>query len=862
MRKFYLKSITVVFLCAFFISPLLTAQNNNLKVAFKDAASAPRNLNVCGDEATLTMTIATDGLLSGPRRNISANLKLFKGVQFVRFNSAGTSAGVTLTTSTAGGATFAIPDLTPVTGTSFVNVSYVIRVNCEYTDTLTRNDLIDVKDTWNFRYDLAPATGVTETDFSTPYRDQIKVPFFTMAVSNNATAARVGQCFQRTIYINNSGLDGYVKSFEYKNTQGAGISVKSMTINGQAVTFTKTPTSGFNPDTVLTANVPSSILQFNTKGPSNPANGDLVFDPDETVTIVENFCIVNCDKSKISSHAMSWGCDARLCNTLTKQDLVRLGQGQVNVGFVGQGSVPNITGGYCKMGKSTVKFTNNGVEVDPGTANMYDLQLGIGLGDSILLRDKGYHITKMTIAGILLPTPSVALADLRNNPLFRTDPDGAGVGLSDLDGDGYFDDLAIGKSVEITIEYEVECSASLLNRDANCKNDFETGFNAMLNYTDLCGKRNQIIKPRYFGPLNVNDVVENCADPDCKTDGKPFNIQHLERRNIFNFDRSCNGQEEILVKVKLPQGILAIKDSMYMLHFTDTMFLKRMTQSNDTVYMAFRIDSVKQKGSLPRQMVAIDYINGDYKVNFGFKSTCQAIPGPSNFPMELAFSCPPCGCQHVWYCDTLDGPRIHYDEVSCGPNAAYECPKGLKTSNFTAVRTTLGYTDETYRTRIAPKDANLGVAMACDSVRMTVLNTVGSAPISDSIAIRISYNNITNVAATKLNDIFKYGKGFVKFVKSGQPYTCPVDSSMIRIVRQDSSKYIYIDLNRCLTSLNIAPLSKGDSVNFYGDFSVFTDGPYKNTFEKIPQFRAYIPRRQIAVGFLLSEFCQLSERLY
>lgn len=838
MRKSYSKLLVFTLFCAFFITHL-SAQTNNLKVAFKDAASAPRNLNVCGDEATVTMSVSTDGVLSGSRRNILATLKLFKGVQFVRFNAAGTSAGVNMTTSNAGGAAFTLPDLTPVSGTSLVNISYVIRVNCDYTDTLTRNDLIDVKDAWSFRYDLAPSVGLTETDFSTPYRDQIKVPFFTMAVTNNATGARVGQCFQRKILINNSGLDGYVKSFEYKNTQGSGISVTSMTMNGQPVTFTKTPVPGFTPDTILTVNVPASIFQYNTRGPSTPADGDLLFEPDETVTVIESFCVVSCTKSKTSTHAMSWGCDSRLCNTVTKQDIVRLGEGQVNVGFLASGSTPDIQGGYCRLGRSTVKFTNNGVEVDPGTASMYDLQLGIGFGDSILLREAGYHITKMTIAGKVLPTLTNPLIDLRNNALFTTDPDGAGVGLSDLDGDGYFDDLAIGKSVEITIEYEVECSASLSNRADNCKNDFETAFNALLNYTDLCGKRNQIIKPRYFSPLNVNDLVENCSDPDCKTDEKPFTIQHLERRNVFNFGKACNGQEEILVKVKLPQGILAIKDSMYMLRFTDTMFLKRMSQSNDTVYMAFRVDSVKQKGSRAGQMISVDYLNGDFEVNMGFKATCQAVPGWSNFPMELAFSCPPCSCQHIWYCDTLAGPRVHYAAPPCVPNVAYECPKGLKTSEFTAVRTTLGYTDPTYKTKIKPSAANLKVAMACDSVRMSVLNVVGATPISDSIGVRISYDNITNLAATHLNDIFQYGKGFVKFVKNGQSYTCPVDPLKVKVTRLDSSKIIYVDLDACLKSLNIGPLSTGDSVNFYGDFAVFTDGPYKNTFEKIPQFRAY-----------------------
>ena len=243
MRKLHLLPAFFVLFCAFFVAQL-SAQNNNLKVAFKDAASAPRNLNICGDEATVTVSVSTDGTLSGARRNIIANLKLFKGVQVVRFNAAGTSAGVNLSSTTAGGATFTLPDLTPTSSTALVNISYVIRVNCDYTDTLTINDLVDVKDRWDFKYDMPPSVNLTETDYSTPYRDQIKVPFFTMAVSNNAVGARVNQCFKRTIYVNNSGLSGYVKAFEYNNTQGSGLSITGITVNGRPVTMTKTPKAG------------------------------------------------------------------------------------------------------------------------------------------------------------------------------------------------------------------------------------------------------------------------------------------------------------------------------------------------------------------------------------------------------------------------------------------------------------------------------------------------------------------------------------------------------------------------------------------------------------------------------------------
>jgi gliding motility-associated-like protein len=841
MRKYTTLLAPILIFLSFAFTSRLSAQTNNLKVAFKDAASAPRNLVVCGDEATVTVTVSTEGVLSSARDNILATLNLFKGVQIVRFNAAGSSAGVTYTAgSNPGIAVFRLPSLSPISSAS-VNISYVVRVACEYTDTLTRNDLLDARDRWNFGYSMN-AQPLTEVDFNTGYRDQIKVPFFTMTVTDNTNGAvRAGQCFQRKIVINNSALEGYVKDFVYTNTQGAGISVTSVTVNGTNLPITKSPTFNALGDTLVKVSVPPSVFATNTIGPTAPGNGNLLFEPNETVTILENFCVANCTKSRVGISAMNWGCDARYCTSITRQTIVRLGEGMVNVAFQPSGSIPDIVGGYCRVGNTGVIFSNNGVEVDPGTATMFNIQTGIGLGNNIGLTDKGFKITKMIIAGLVFNNPTTALQDLNNSPLLTTDPDGAGVGLADIDGDGFFDDLPRGQKIEIRVEYTVECGVSLTNNASKCVNDFESAFNAQIDYTDGCNKRNSVIQPRFFSPLNVNDLIENCSDPDCGTDMKPFNIQHLERRNIFNFNRDCGGQEEILVKVKLPTGVLPIKDSMRLYRYTDLMPLKSMTQSNDTVFLRFNIAGQQ-------------FINGDYKVNFGFMANCSAQPGLSGFPTELSFVCPPCNCQHVWYCDTIQGPKIHYLEPPCVPNVAYECPKGLKTTSFTAVRTTLGYTTEKYTTKIDASKANIKAAMSCDSIRMTVNNVVGSAPLSDSLGIRIAYENITFLAASRFKDIFKFGKGIVRIVRGGQVYNCNVDSSKVRYVRTDSAKFIYIDLSHCFAETGIASLTKGDSVNFIGNFTVEDDGPFKNTFEKIPRFRAYGFHTDNATEFACDDF--------
>ncbi len=809
--------------------PIMLSAQNNLKVNIKDAASVPNNLNVCGDADTVTVTVSTEGLASAIRQNIQAKLNLFKGVELVKFVPSGSSPGVVMTDSSdLTSPVFALPDLAP-NFVSSVDIQYIIRVNCDYTDTLSKNDQLEVLDRWDFLYDLGVTVfGVTESDFSTEYRDPIKVPFFTMSVNNNApSGARVGQCYQRTTLINNSGLDGFVKGFIYTNSQGPGVSVKSITVNGIVFPFTKNPSFNATGDSLIAMIIPDSIFKYNTRGVSGPADGDSLFEPDETVTIIEEICIANCDLSRISTHEMSWGCDARYCNTIKRQDLVKLGQGSVNVSFQSSGSVANVVGGYCANGSQTVTFTNTGVEVDAGTGTMYDVSAGIGLSDSLKARYAGYRISSIKIGGVNIPTFTNPIIDIKDNPLFATDPDGAG-GLEDIDNDGFFDDLAINNKLEVTVEYEVECSVSLSNKEDFCTNDFETGFNARLDYTNSCQTRTSYLQPRFFSPVNSSDYIENCVDPDARTDGKTFFIESSQIRNVFNFERDCSGQEVIQVAIKLPQGVSAIRDSMSMRWFEVNMPLLTFNTSNDTVFMTFSADSSHAQ-----------FLNGEYHSRFGFSADCTALPGSTAFPIETAFYCPPCDCRHVWYCDTITGPRLHYASPPCVPNVAYDCANGVQTVDFKVERTTFGFLDDTYTTSLKAEEVNTKVALSCDSVKMTVLNIVGNTAISDSIGVLISYDNISSNDSNRINDIFTFKNAQIKITHGGNTYNCSIDTSKMRAVRTDTTKAMYFDLHSCLVGLGIGPLSKGDSINFIGNFAVNPEGPYKYTFEKVPNFRAF-----------------------
>jgi|GEM_PF-2396574 len=191
-----------------FCVPSLSSQN--ITVSFKDASSAPHNLIVCGNMTTVTVSISNTSLDASTLTNTQAKLQLFKGIQLVSFNANQSSSGVTLNDTDKVNPQFSIGTIT--TG-SPIYISYTIRANCDYTDTLTKNNLLDVKDTWQFNFSKSNQSNVTESDFCTSYRDQIRVPYLTMAVSNTAGSnSHVGGLYQRTIKINNSSIDAYLKS--------------------------------------------------------------------------------------------------------------------------------------------------------------------------------------------------------------------------------------------------------------------------------------------------------------------------------------------------------------------------------------------------------------------------------------------------------------------------------------------------------------------------------------------------------------------------------------------------------------------------------------------------------------------------
>lgn len=833
MNPLRLLVITFSFLCM--TIPHLTFAQDNLRVSYANANTAPDFLNVCGDTDEVTVTIRVNGTSTSARENIEATAHLFSGIQFAGINTASSSAGVAYipTPGDLNDPVFSIPDLSPF-GVTSVDVTFFIIADCNILDTLNQNNALSVFDEWETNYTIDD-TPTMEVDATNEYRDALAVPFFTIDIPNSATTGpfRAGDCFDREITISNSGLAGFVDTLEYRVTQGAGASIQTIAVNGIDQTFVKT-VDPMTLDTIVTIFIAADEFAQNTSG-GGLGNGDGFIDPNETVTITEQLCVSNCVDSRSSNHESSWGCYGRACSTVDITDFVNIGDGAANPEFATSMINPTSNVGYCQPGTAALAITNNGVELNAGFGTMIDVQIGLGLGTTFMLADNGYSITSYNIAGVDVPATTTTI-DLNNNPDFTTDPDGPG-GLVDFDGDGFFDDLELTETLEVSVAYDVDCGVAQGTAD-NCVNDFSSFLTARTTYSDACSQGIVRTENGFVRPSNVNSDIEDFSSPDAFALGDVFFVTHTESRSVRLFEKNCGGMEVFRATVILPPGISAVPAETMLFKNQSTVSIPMLSNmvNGDTLILTF-------DASLD------NFINGNYELRLAFQADCDAVIGQSSFPTTFEFVCPPCGCDHLWYCADIAGPFIHKDIPPCPPDPLAVCPVGVRSTGFEVNRTTFGFTDDNYTTKIDPSLANRKVAVTCDSVEMVVSGVVGETPISGSIGFNVDYTNADGTMDA--GEIFNFSDGMVRINQGGTDFFCPVTPADLTMMPSGANKNLRFELPNCLSDLGLT-LNPGDSIQFVGNFGINPDGPYEVQFKKVPNFRAYA----FAVVGGADEFCE------
>ncbi len=295
----------------------------------------------------------------------------------------------------------------------------------------------------------AVVNGVTVTEAASNVNSYlVNYPSLSMIQPAAQNNAQVGTDYTRTFSITN-GADGCANAVHFSITYPAGaITQNSLTLAGNTIT----PTS-----------VVGNTYNYTITGAALTADQQLC--NGETLVFTESYKIRSCPSTN-TTYNVGWGCSsapAGWCQSASGSASVSMATGTpiyssitaTNLNFVDM----------CTPWDVRLRMTNGGT----GTGNaaaMYNVRLDFGMDyynttvNGFPGANSGYTVTNFRIGNTPV-TPAINGNPLRiNTMLFTSDPDGPGVGLDDLDGDGFYDDLPAGAYIDFTYTYSYNCTTA------------------------------------------------------------------------------------------------------------------------------------------------------------------------------------------------------------------------------------------------------------------------------------------------------------------------------------------------------------------------------------------------------------------
>lgn len=375
----------------------------------------------------------------------------------------------------------------------------------------------------------------------------------------------------REITVNQGGT-GCIESFTHF------VVIEPNTVTSYGLFYNGTlliPNAESNIDTLF-YDIILSVAPFNTVGNSNDC-----FDNGENITFQESFVVTGCDQIP-SKHHSFWGCyPGDHCQDATPQTGAILFSTEV----------PDISINYADSSvygldlcnTTTFEMVVSNDNLNDGGAAL-DILINLGLGhNSSQLTQHDYNpfwhyanmpgddgswdtrfISNFTVNGIATtdttnwgstPYGEEDRSVIMIKDLFTVDPDGAGVGLEDLDNDGFYDDLGPGES--FTFSYDIHFE----NIPEDCNDNGYAQFLGWehcytdVSFLDQChsqrpGKRRDVSYQNMISQYNVTNVL---TAPTDIYNGQEFEISIIPKLSVYPV---CgNNEKTIKIAVELPDGI-------------------------------------------------------------------------------------------------------------------------------------------------------------------------------------------------------------------------------------------------------------------------------------------------------------------
>jgi hypothetical protein len=512
-------------------------------------------------------------------------------------------------------------------------------------------------------------------------------------------------------------------------------------------------------------------------------NGNHLFSNGEVINIVEKVQVLTCDPQTLFGAA--WGKDEQnICKWIG------------GIGYtVIDGGVPKLTKlirkklnhiDKCTPYDVQFKAVNGGVGND-SAAGMFNVRLEHGFVWNSRSRVQPFNGNILSLTNGRLDS-NVAVSTFSNvgnmvsmnfKDLFITDPDGPG-GLSDLDNDGFFDDLPAGDTLTYTLKYTWNCNTS-------CGYNKVYYEGARLLYTTMCGDSALTTPIRAERVIYESSFSGSAYAPANINGGSPFRLS-LNQGHHVNLFSETTSQGRYEWRFVLPAGY-SVSGTGAATYGNDTV---GYTKVGDTIF-------IKSKDNI-LENAAIDLV---YNCGTGSSQTL------AYFLTKIDNDSTSCRCQGQLVCGSLT--LTSYCSSPCLRGPVNYVPKVRRTKN------SLGWTDNTMQFRqsdTAISDYDLSRALYLDTIE--IRGVAYQRSTVNNLYLDLSLGK----ASGTINKLESLGID-VKIIRSGVEYSYSVSNSSDSSI--GSTQVLHWDISSGIAALPGGTMLPGDTIITNSTYVVATN---------------------------------------
>lgn len=521
-----MKRLIIALICqTFFLQ--VWAQNDMLVTT-----TANSSMVVCGGEVTFTVHIQnTAGALL---EDIRLNPGLVSGVTYVPGSATNMTETTPLSTDNP---RFFLPN---IAAGDILTVTFRTKADCRLINYIRSNFgdnpavTAPVRNATTLTYNKG---GTIDLVFAEPNgSESYNVAYADLEISVNGsdinqTGSKPDDTFERRISVRNSGLGstGQISFYVKVPTDMQLLKMRMVNQSGGVIQI-------LSPAAVVNGKYRYDINSFTGTG-----DGDALLEQNETVFFKDSVQAVTCSASLETQYSATWGCQSAVCNDGALEALTNAyvtipsGNATVNASY----TVINSSGvSWCSAEDANIHFilSNTGATASPVLQGVFNIQLNL-VTDIRTAKVQNIYLSNNTDITHLITSRTTEgnteFITLNFDDALGTNP-GAQTGLTDLDGDGFFDDLAPGKTLTLPVTMDTYRPQGI-DQCAGTNLVFRI-FQNTWSYTESCGNTEStppVISELKYEPLE--EQISGNANPQAGvTERYTFKLSGRLNTGIFN----------------------------------------------------------------------------------------------------------------------------------------------------------------------------------------------------------------------------------------------------------------------------------------------------------------------------------------